>query len=393
MHSQQSTFAVIVSASTFELLDAAGNPVMELASSSRTVRTPAGTDVYNMNGLVFEAQGNELAPALAALLHGPHPTLPTTRGAATVLAAGAPNGDPVDAPQLIMVADGAGSDNGYVKLQNADAVSATTANSGAHLALTGSSTFRQAQLAAPGRSTVPIEHAVVTLNGSSSSGGDSSAVVESGAGYLALGPNEVDLLAFGSNPMVIDSDSGSITGSIGGDRRLTLDSSQAIMRVGASGGFVQAAPNHVGVGPTSSGRLFLNARTAYLPTSIQQYDMPASISPGYAAFIMNGIAWDGVDGDVVEITATLRILYSGGGAAFIAHPQIFGPGGNTILPERLVATQWPVFHDAPISGTWRYTLALGTGAYAATIIGGQTGGTYTVVAPDTWMGLTNYGIR
>lgn len=350
----QDEFAVIVAgvvtASTFQLIDATGAIVAELGTTTVLGITAPSLTFRHLDSAVIDSQIGWTAPGPSAGIARTSLTGPTR------VAAG-PGGTRTPPEVYVAVSGGTGGTSAGL--------------------LSGSS---YGGVTTPGQGSVvvssnpaSIDSAYAQVDASGSSGTGRAVYVQ-------------------STSLQLEHDTAVVT-NYRLAQRFRADASQALMRVGNSGGYVQAAADHVGLGPTAAGRLFLNARTGYLTTAVEQFVMPASISPGYASFIMNGIAFTGADGDVVEITATIRVLCGVSAGAFIAHPQIFGPGGNVILPQRVIATQWPVNHDAPITGTWRYTLALGGGAYAATIIGGQTGGTWTAVAPDTWMGLTNHGIR
>ena len=362
----QDEFAVIVAgvvtASTFQLLNSAGVVVAELGAPANT----NGTNVtigsaFQLDHLDAQAVESQLVwsqndpdgSAQSTFLRGP------TRPAATL--------NPPMAG-LDLSSNGSTSSNLY---------------SGAPNGLTGPT----ARVSATASTATGVGQ--VRLDASGTLGVSGGSIVAAANG---IQPVTETLDAAAGTHVVNASVSSSL--QVGGSPRFTGDAGSALMRWGTVGPYVQATSSDVAMG--WSGRGYMGSRTFYLPTSIQQYSIPASINPvpAYAVFILNGIAWTGTDGDVVEITSTLRVLYTGGGGALVAQPQVYGPGGNVILPERLVASGWAIAEDAPISGTWRYTLALGAGAYTAVIIGGTVaGGTYAVVAPDSWMGLTNYGIR
>lgn len=355
----QDEFAVIVAgvvtASTFQLIDATGAIVAELGTTTVLGITAPSLTFRHLDSAVIDSQIGWTAPGPSAGIARTSLTGPTR------VAAG-PGGTRTPPEVYVAVSGGTGGTSAGL--------------------LSGSS---YGGVTTPGQGSVvvssnpaSIDSAYAQVDASGSSGTGRAVYVQ-------------------STSLQLEHDTAVVT-NYRLAQRFRADASQALMRVGNSGGYVQATADHVGLGPTSAGRLFLNARTGYLTTAVEQYSIPASINPvpAYPVFILNGIGWTGTNGDVVEITTTLRVLYTAAGApgALVAQPQVYGPGGNVVLPERLVASGWAIGEDAPISATWRYTLALGTGAYTAVIIGGTvTGGTYAVVAPDSWMGLTNYGIR
>ncbi len=364
----QDEFAVIVAgvvtASTFQLLNSSGVVVAELGAPANTNGTNvtigsalqlAHLDATAVDSQLIWSQNDPDGSAQSTFLRGP------TRPAATL--------NPPMAG-LDLSSNGSTSSNLY---------------SGAPNGLTGPT----ARVSATASTATGVGQ--VRLDASGTLGVSGGSIVAAANG---IQPVTETLDAAAGTHVVNASVSSSL--QVGGSPRFTGDAGSALMRWGTVGPYVQATSSDVAMG--WSGRGYMGSRTFYLPTSIQQFPIPASINPvpAYAAFILNGIAWTGTDGDVVEITTTLRVLYTAAGApgALVAQPVVYGPGGNVVLPERLVASGWAIGEDSPISGTWRYTLALGAGAYTAVIIGGTvTGGTYAVVAPDSWMGLTNYGIR
>jgi hypothetical protein len=183
---------------------------------------------------------------------------------------------------------------------------------------------------------------------------------------------------------------------VNGVTAAVIGENEAILRSGSGvGEYVQATGGNINIGPTT-GRVNLALRPAWLPLGAQQFNLPASFNPipGFAAFLMNGIAFTGVVGDQIVITCSARVVNVIPGAAVILQPQIFGPLGSVVLPQRIVASGWPANLDVTMSATWVYTLGgLASGAYVATIIGGQTGGQWALVAPDTWFTVDHYGIR
>lgn len=183
---------------------------------------------------------------------------------------------------------------------------------------------------------------------------------------------------------------------VNGVTAAVIGENEAIMRSNlGTGEYVQATGGNINIKPAAGGRVNLGLRGAYLPLGGQQLNLPASLAPmpAFAAFILNGIAINGVAGDQITITLSARIVCAAAAGAAILQPQIFGPTGNVVLPQRLVATQWAVNHDASLSMTWVYTLALGTGVHVVTIIGGQTGGAWWLINPDTMFTVNHIGIR
>jgi hypothetical protein len=177
---------------------------------------------------------------------------------------------------------------------------------------------------------------------------------------------------------------------VNGATAAVIGESEAIMRSGSgTGEYVQATGGNINVGPI--GRLTLNGRTGYLPLGVQQSVLPASLTIGYRGFLMTGINVNGAIGDQYVITATCRVLCSAAGGAFLFEYQGFG-GGAGVSAQRGVATQWAVNHDATISATWLFTQTV-PGVIGWTIVGGQTGGTWVLVAPDSWFTVQHYGIR
>ncbi len=149
----------------------------------------------------------------------------------------------------------------------------------------------------------------------------------------------------------------------------------------------------VGLNPGAAGRVTLNGKSTFLPLSIQQYNLPGSVTLGFRSFLMNGIApvFNGVVGDKYIITANCRVVCVVAGGAFIAEVEGFG-GGAGLFAQRIIATQWAVNHDASLSATWTFTQTI-AGPITWVIVGGQTGGSWTLVAPDSWFTVTHYGIR
>lgn len=156
---------------------------------------------------------------------------------------------------------------------------------------------------------------------------------------------------------------------------------------------VQVVPPNVNLNPASNGRVTLNGRPTYQLLSVQQYNAPANVTVGYRSFLMNGITPPnaGIVGDVYEICAVTRVLCVVAGGAFLAEYQGFG-GGAGISAQRIVATQWAANHDATLSATWAFEQTV-AGAITWTIVGGNTAGVWTMVAPDSWFIVRHYGIR
>lgn len=180
----------------------------------------------------------------------------------------------------------------------------------------------------------------------------------------------------------------------GGGSAIVRGDWYALLRRGTTGPFVQTINNEVYLGPDpTAGRLFLNGRSGYLPLGTQQYNLPGSIAPGFRSFIMNGIATAaGVVGDQYVITASIRVIPTVVAGAFIAEYQGFG-GGAGVSVQRIVATgAWTVGEDHTLSATWLFTQTI-AGGITWTIVGGQTGGVWNLIAPDTWFTVTHYGIR
>jgi hypothetical protein len=120
--------------------------------------------------------------------------------------------------------------------------------------------------------------------------------------------------------------------------------------------------------------------------------LPASISLGYRSALIGTIATvAGLVGDIYTITATCRVLCNVAGGAFIFESRGVG-GGAGISLQRGVATQWAVGHDATLSAVWSFTQTI-DGAISWDIVGGETGGDWILVAPDSWFTVTHYGIR
>lgn len=194
-------------------------------------------------------------------------------------------------------------------------------------------------------------------------------VSATGSSELVLVPNVATLRA-------------NVTAAVRGD-------TESIIRVGTTGPYVQVTAGDVFMGGT---RLKMNNRDVYSNLGTSTFILPASASLGFISFLMVGPTFTGVNaGDQFTITATIRVLCGNPLGAFIAQPQVIGGGGG-IIAQRIVATQWPINHDAPITGTWSFT-ATGAGAVRFTIVGGQTGGLWTMVAPDTWMTVTYHALQ
>jgi hypothetical protein len=339
-------FATIVagtiSANTFQLLDAAGEVVAELGTEPAFVDFVGGAslDMRHLDATITDSalawtQNNPDGSTQQVVLKGP--TLTTV----------------TDAPTLLLERTGAGVSRARIRSGRPVASPAPVASVDTFTDTAGNATV---QVLATAGGFVDAD---INLQATGNAG-QSALLLDGGTGTASL--------------------TAPITAAVRG-------SAESIIRVGALGPYVQVTGGNVNLGPTT-GRLQLGIRTGYLPADVRTLLLPGSLNPmpAFAAFLMNGINVTCAIDDQLVITCTCRIVNVVAGGAAILQPQIFGPGGNIVIPQRIVCSGWVANHDATMSATWHYNVGpLGAGVYVITIIGGQTGGTWALVAPDTWM--------
>lgn len=210
------------------------------------------------------------------------------------------------------------------------------------------------------------------------------------------GTGESIQLLGGSNRLNLNSTGGGtieMAATGGGSAAIVRGDFYALLRRGTTGPFAQAINSDVYLVPVAAGRVYYTSRPTYACLGTQQYNLPGNLNVGYRSFIMNGIGtMTGLVGDQYVITATMRILCSVVGGAFIAEYQGFG-GGAGISAQRLVGTgTWTAGEDHTLTASWLFNQTV-AGPITWTIVGGQTGGTWFIIAPDTWFTVTHYGIR
>lgn len=160
---------------------------------------------------------------------------------------------------------------------------------------------------------------------------------------------------------------------------------QARMRVDPS--------NNVVLEPGTASRVTLRGSPVLLLNGYASVALPGSAGPGWRSFLGMNITANCEDGDLIEFQMNIRVICLAAAGAFLGELQVYGPFGNVILGQRLVAANWVLNQDNTLSVTWQYTAALGTGFYTFATVGGATGGAWTMVAPDTWCNLKRYSIR
>jgi hypothetical protein len=337
MHSQQSTFSVIVSASSFELLDAAGAIVFSLGFGDYFgygPSTPTPGLIFNhLDALVTDSR----------LVWSTRPPAPVA-GTASINFAG---------PKLVTNTSGQPPNLSL----GVDARSAAYLSGGAISIGNPAPTLSLETVIATGNTNVDIT-APDTVTGSN------RARLQLGSLFGALLRSSIN-----ATTEIVDS--------------LGLP----------TGGRITADTSGIDLDPGAGRRLRLNGRAGLLPLSVQQYNLPASLNVPYRSFLMNGINPPnaGVVGDIYTITATCRVLCVVPAGAFLFEYQGFG-GGAGISAQRGVATQWVANHDATLSATWVFEQTI-AGGITWTIVGGSTGGTWNLIAPDTMFVVTHYGIR
>lgn len=179
---------------------------------------------------------------------------------------------------------------------------------------------------------------------------------------------------------------------VNGVTAAVIGENEAIIRSNlGTGEYVQATGGDIHLGPTN--RLTLNGRPGYLPLGAGQYNLPGNlIGTGYRSFLMNGISTTtGAVGDFYIITATCRVFCLVVGGAFQFEYQGFG-GGAGVSTQRGIATNWALGHDQTVCASWLFVQTV-AGPIVWTIVGGQTGGNWGLIAPDTMFTVVHYGIR
>ena len=135
----------------------------------------------------------------------------------------------------------------------------------------------------------------------------------------------------------------------------------------------------------SSGKLI------YSLVGQQRYTLAASASFGFQSFLMAGLTFTDVrPNDLFIVTCSLRILSNVAGGAFIGLLAVYGPEGLVSDPARIIAENPPLFSANTYSATWNHTATQGAGTYTFTIQGGNTGGTWTLINPDTWFTVSHF---
>jgi hypothetical protein len=133
-------------------------------------------------------------------------------------------------------------------------------------------------------------------------------------------------------------------------------------------------------------------RLTYHLVDQKRFTLAASASFGFQSFLMNGLVFSNVRAnDLFIVTCSLRILYNVLGGAFIGLLAVYGPGGASVSdPARIIAENPPISSANTYSATWNHTATQGAGTYTFTIQGGSTGGTWTLVNPDTWFTVQHF---
>lgn len=343
MHSQQSTFAVIVSAETFELLNSAGVVVGRLAAvaASFAFAGGSGLEMLHLDATVQDS-------ALAWTQNNPDGTgqQVTLRGPSDI--------GVTDPPNVLLD------------------VSPTTS---------------RARLRAGRKAASP---AIAVVDATTSNTGNAQITALASAGSFSSTLVSVEAVASGNGgtaSMKVDGWTGeaflNASGVGGSDVSLRVGT---IRRVRAVGG-------DIGIYPSAAGRLYLNSSAVRCQNGEAGLALAGSVSVGFRSFIGPSIAANLEPGDLVSITMNARILANAAGGAAVAELQVFGPGGNFVAGERLVAEGYPAFMSNSCSGTWLYTAGLGAGTYTFAMVGGTVAGSYTFVAPDTWMTLNRFTQR
>ena len=368
MHSTQSTFAVIVSAETFELLNAAGEVVGRLAAIAASFAFVGGSGLEMLH---LDATVNDSALGWTQLDPDGTGQQVTLRGPSDI--------GVTDPPNVLLSTD---------------------------------PTTSRARLRAGRKLASP---AIAVVDTSTTTAGNAQITMQATAGNFAATLVSVEAIAGGNGGTAnvkVDGwtgeaflngsgvGAGDVSLRVGTLKRVRAQPGGLVEMLGG-GGCVIAANNGaaitpavnqgIGLNPTGTGSISLNGKTARPLVAWGQSNLAANIAPGFRAFVGPGIVLNNVnDGDLLDLTANYRILCTVAAGAMIGELQVFGPGGNVVLPQRVIATQWAVNHDASLSGQWSYTAALGAGAYTVAMVGGLTGGGWVFVAPDTWMTAKHY---
>lgn len=344
MHSQQSTFAVIVSAETFELLNAAGVTVGRLAAvaASFAFSGGSGLEMLHLDATVQDS-------ALAWTQNNPDGTgqQVTLRGPSDI--------GVTDPPNVLLD------------------VSPTTS---------------RARLRAGRKAASP---AIAAVDATTSDTGNAQISLTASAGSFTSTLVSVEAVAGGNGgtaSMKVDGWTGEAFLNASG-----VGSSDVSLRVGTIRR-VRAVGGDIGIYPGAAGRLYLNATPVRCQSGQAASALAGSVAVGFRSFIGPAIAVNLEPGDFCMVSMSARILCSAAGAgAAVAELQVFGPGGNYISPQRLVAENLAFGTSVTTGGFWLDVAALGTGTYTFAMVGGTIAGSYTFVAPDTWMTLTKFTQR